>query len=509
MRLRRAASTLILGMSLLCTLPAAAVELSPPTTRQSPPSTRQSPPVAPARDAAAPTAPWPVPAGTVTTPDGRTHLADRQGRVLRLHGLNLGKTDTVTEERIARLAREGFTLIRLNIQWEKVEPRRGHYDSGYLRSLDRALDWADRYHVLVLIDWHQDVFGPAFGHNGIPAWATRTDGLPFEPNPDDWFSDYFQPAVQAAFTHLYDDRDLRAAQAAAYTEVATALRGHPSLLGYDLFNEPFGPVPGDPSDPADRLAASVALERDRLPAMYRRLIGAVRAADPDAWLFLEPTVLVGEGVPTSLPGLSDPRRGADRLGYAPHYYDTAVESGADWDPSGGFIERYEAGIGGYPTAHRLPVLVGEWGPPKATTPGNAELIRRQVASLRGFASGWAMWYDCAGEDGGGYCVRDAQGRPAPGKEPAFAPYAPVVAGSPAGESYDPATRTYRLDLTADRTTRRAWTMLTLPRDLFPQGARVSVRGTSGALVRPGPGTARVLLPAARPGTPVTLTATPR
>ncbi|MFC0597645.1 cellulase family glycosylhydrolase [Streptomyces palmae] len=481
-------------MSLLCALPATAAPLSPAA--------------APARGTA-PAAPWPRPVGTVTTPDGRVHLADRQGRALRLHGLNLGKNDTVTEERIARLARDGFTLIRLTIKWEDLEPRRGHYDTGYLRTVERTLEWADRYRVLVLVDWHQDVFGPAFGHGGIPAWATRTDGLPFEPDPDDWFADYFQPAVQAAFTHLYDDPDLRAAQAAAYTEVATALRGHPSLLGYDLFNEPFGPVPGDPSDPADRLAASIALERGRLPAMYRRLIAAVRAADPDAWLFLEPTVLVGEGVPTSLPGLGDPRPGTDRLGYAPHFYDTAVESGADWDPSGRFIERYEAAIGAYPAEHRLPVLVGEWGPPKATTPGNAELIRRQLASMQGFATGWAMWYDCAAEEGGGYCARDPQGRPAPGKEPAFAPYAPVVAGSPVGESYDPATRAYTLELTADRTTRRAWTTLALPRDLFPQGARISVRGASGARVRPGPGTARVLLPAARPGTPVTLTAIAR
>ncbi|MGW1894528.1 cellulase family glycosylhydrolase [Streptomyces sp. NPDC002004] len=495
MRLRRAATALALGTTLLCAAPTAApAQPGTPTAAPAPRPGRSD---------------WAVPTGTVTTPDGIVRLADRYGRALRLHGPNLGKTDTVTRDRVALLSREGFTLMRLNIQWEKVEPRRGHYDTAYLRHLDRVLDWADDYRVLVLVDWHQDVYGPAFGHNGIPAWATRTDGLPFEPNPDDWFADYFQPAVQAAFTHLYDDTDLRTAQAAAYAEVARTLRGHRSLLGYDLFNEPFGPVPGDPADPADLIAASAALEQGRLAALYRRLIVAVRGADRDAWLFVEPTVLVGQGVPTRLPGFDDPRPGADRIGYAPHAYDTAVEAGRDWDPTSRFVEDYEAAVAAYPAEHRLPVVVGEWGPPKATTPGNAELIRRQLRSLQGFATGWAVWYDCDAADGGGYCIRGADGRPAPGKEGVFAPYARAVAGAPGDETYDATTGTFTLTLTADRTTRRARTALTLPAAAFPHGARVTVDGAGHAVVHADSAGAQVLLPDARPGAEVTVTAVPR
>ncbi|MFF8812806.1 cellulase family glycosylhydrolase [Streptomyces pactum] len=496
MRLRRAAAALILALGLLAATP------GPAAARAVAAGT--SPPGPPAAEAA-----WPVPVATVTSADGRTHFTDRSGRVLRPRGLNLGKTDTVTEERVAHAARAGFTLLRLNIQWERVEPRRGHYDTGYLRYLDRVLDWADRHRMLVLVDWHQDVYGPAFGSNGIPAWATRTDGLPFEPDPDDWFAGYFQPAVQAAFRHLYDDPDLRAAQTRVYAEVAAALRGHRSLLGYDLFNEPFGPIAGDPLDPGNQIAAAAELERGRLAAMYRRLIGAVRAEDPDAWLFVEPTVLVGQGVPTELPRFTDPRRGPDRLGYAPHYYDTAVESGADWDPAGGFVENYEAAVTGYPTAHRLPVLVGEWGPPKATTPGNAELIRRQVASMNGFAAGWAMWYDCRAPDGGGYCAHDADGTPAPGKEPAFAPYAPAVAGTPGAEHHDAATGTYTLTFTAGRTARHAWTTVTLPVTAFPRGAELRTSGGGPAVIRTAAGRAHLLFPGARPGAEVRVTATAR
>ncbi|MCQ4045398.1 cellulase family glycosylhydrolase [Streptantibioticus rubrisoli] len=447
-----------------------------------------------------------APVGTVTT-HGHTYLADARGRALQLHGLNLGKTETVTESAVAGLAASGFDLVRLDIQWSRVEPRRGRYDTAYLRYLDHVLSWADRYHVLVLADWHQDVYGPRFGGDGLPRWATRTDGLPFHHDPADWFADYFQPAVQAAFRHLYDDQDLRAAQSAAYRTVAEALRGHRSLLGYDLFNEPSGPFRGDPTDPTVQLAASAALERGRLAAMYRRAIAAIRTVDQRAWLFVEPTVLVGEGVPTRLPGFTDPRGGPSRLGYAPHYYDTAVESGADWNPGDGFITRYESAITRYPAAHHLPVLVGEWGPPSATTVGNARLVAQQVASMRRFATGWTMWYDCRAAHGVGYCAYDSDGRPAPGKHPAFWPYAAAVAGTPDTESYDPAHRTYRLTATLRRTTGRPETDIVLPPVAFPHGVCVTVSTRSVVLIeqptRQHPGLARVLPLHARPGERVT------
>src|SRR5207244_2570805 len=91
--------------------------------------------------------------------------------------------------------------------------------------------------------------------------------------------------------------------------------------------------------------------------------------------------------PLRRPGPAPPAA-APRPGYAPHFYDASVEAGQDWDPSNGFIENYTAAITAYPQANHLPVLVGEWGPPNSRTPGNAELVRRQVAAMSGFAAGW-------------------------------------------------------------------------------------------------------------------------
>ncbi|MEV7602758.1 cellulase family glycosylhydrolase [Kitasatospora sp. NPDC089797] len=450
--------------------------------------------------------PVPFPTGTATAPDGRTALTDARGRQLRLRGVNLDKYAEATPADLDAVAAQGFTLVRLPVSWTRLEPERGRLDPVELRRIRQLLDRADQLGLLVLVDFHQDVYGPEFvgGTGGIPAWATRDDGLPFTPDPDDWFAGYFQPAVQAAFRHLYDDPDLRRWQADFYTRLARELRGHRSLLGYDLFNEPFGPVAGDPADPAVLAAASADLERGRLADMYRRLIAAVRRVDSRAWLFVEPTVLVGQGVPTALPGFGDPRPGAPRLGYAPHFYDTAVENGADWNPADGFVEQYTAAITGYPAAHRLPVLVGEWGPPNPRTPGNTALVRRQVAAMDGFAEGWTLWYWCRGT--GGYCALDPAGHPAPGDEPAFGPYPSAVAGT------DVRTDGRTVGWTADGTGHPS--ELVLPPAAFPRGARVEVSPADARTEVDQPvggraGTVRIRLPHTRPGTPVTVRLTAR
>ncbi|GAA2232739.1 hypothetical protein GCM10010430_11680 [Kitasatospora cystarginea] len=446
------------------------------------------------------------PTGTATSADGRTVLADRGGRALQLRGFNVDKYDETTEGDLRSIAAHGFTLIRVAVSWARLEPARDSYDQTELAKLRGLLDRAAEYRLLAVIDFHQDVYGPEFGGGGrgIPLWATRDDGLPFTPDPDDWFAGYFQPAVQAAFRHLYDDPDLRRWQTDFYTRIARELGGHRALLGYDLFNEPFGPVDGDPSDPAVLAASAAELEQGRLAAMYQRLIAAVRRVDTRSWLFVEPTVLVGEGLPTRLPAFADPRGGAPRLGYAPHFYDTAVEAGQDWDPSDGFVEHYTAAITAYPRAGRLPVLVGEWGPPDSRTPGNTLLVRRQVDAMAGFAAAWTMWYWCRGT--GGYCALGPDGRPAPGDGPAFEPYAVALAGLPGTESYR--NGLYRLSFTSGRP---GWTEVVLPpgSSTGPEGVSVSGARVSAVVVeRPGPdrsGLARILLPCTAPGTRVAVT----
>ncbi|MFG3494898.1 glycoside hydrolase family 5 protein [Streptomyces sp. NPDC047928] len=434
-----------------------------------------------------------APPSAVAARSGIPPLTDDRGRVLTLRGWNVeDKThrgdqalSAITERHFRDMSARGFDFARLLVFWDDLEPRRGRYSGAYLRKIERILDWAHKHRVRVVIDAHQDVFGPAFGHRGVPEWATRTDGLPFTPHPDDWFAEYFEPAVQRAFTHLYEDEDLRRAQARMWRVLAGRFDGHPAVLGYDLINEPMGELrPGE-----DLPSAARRIEAELLTPMYNRLADAVRAVDGDAWLFVEPTPIVGEGVPTGLGRIEDPK-----VVYAPHFYNTAMEAGADYDPSAGWIEAYEAAVTRYPREYRVPVVVGEWGPLNNALPNMGAFYRDAMASLSRYGSGWAGYVWCYG---GGYCAVDAAGEFRTNKERTAAPYAPAVAGAVREEAHAPDA--YRLRYVAGR----GVTELSLPP--AARGWRVVVEGrarASAPVVAPGR-RGRVLVRAV-PGATVTV-----
>ncbi|MEU2062832.1 cellulase family glycosylhydrolase [Streptomyces sp. NPDC013455] len=420
-------------------------------------------------------------------------LTDRHGRVLTLHGWNIeDKTHrgdealtAVTERHLRDMRARGFDFARLLVFWDDLEPSPGRYSRDYLRRIERVLDWAQRHDVKVVIDAHQDVFGPAFGHRGVPEWATRTDGLPFTPHPDDWFAEYFEPAVQRAFTHLYADPDLRRAQAGMWRVLATRFARHPAVLGYDLINEPMGELrPGE-----DLATAARRIERDELTPMYNRLADTVRSADRDAWVFVEPTPVVGEGVPTGLGRVDDPR-----VVYAPHFYDSAMEAGGDYDPGSGWIEAYERAVTEYPRRYRVPVVVGEWGPLNNALPHMNRFYQDALASLGRYASGWAGYVWCYG---GGYCAVDDTGAFRTNKELTAEPYAEAVAGTVRSAAYDSDAGVYRLAYRTASGGHRL-TELSVP----PGTWRITADG-GATVVRRAPGRAWVL---AGPDRLVTVTA---
>ncbi|MFD0412501.1 glycoside hydrolase family 5 protein [Streptomyces sp. NPDC127108] len=400
--------------------------------------------------------------------DGIPRLTDDRGRTLTLRGWNVedkqhtgeDALSAITERHFADLRANGFNFARLLVFWDDLEPRRGQYSASYLRKIRRILDWAHQYGIHVVIDAHQDVFGPAFGHRGIPEWATRTDGLPFTPHPDDWFAEYFEPAVQRAFTHLYEDADLRRAQERMWRLLAERFGTHPAVLGYDLINEPMGELRAG----EDLATAARRIEATHLTPMYNRLADAIRTRDRSNWLFVEPTPIVGEGVPTGLGRVHD-----QRVVYAPHFYNAAMEAGADYDPAAGWITAYENAVTAYPREQSIPVVVGEWGPMNSGLPNMRRFHDDALASFARYSSGWAAYVWCYG---GGYCALDRDGRFRTNKERTATPYAPAVAGTVRAEGHDAERGTYRLSYRAAR--RPGTSVLSLPPSAT--GWRITVSG---------------------------------
>ncbi|MFB7610315.1 cellulase family glycosylhydrolase [Streptomyces gardneri] len=425
----------------------------------------------------APTAAHADPAGPASPASPETSagtgipaLTDDRGRVLTLRGWNVGDKahsgdaalSAITEKHFRDMRAKGFNLARVLVFWDDLEPTPGRYSQAYLRKIERVLDWAARHDVKVVLDAHQDVFGPAFDHRGIPAWATRTDGLPFTPHPEDWFSEYFEPAVQRAFTHLYEDEDLRLAQARMWRVLADRFEDHPAVLGYDLINEPMGEL----REGEDLATAARRIERDQITPMYNRIADAIRSVDDDNWLFVEPTPIVGEGVPTGLGRIDDPK-----VVYAPHFYNGGMEAGGDYDPDAGWIENYEQAVTLYPKEYKVPVLVGEWGPLNNSRPNMNRFYREAMASLGRYSSGWAGWEWCYG---GGYCAVDGTGAFRTNKELTAEPYAEAVAGTVRSAAYDAAAGVYRLSYDSAGRRGPRVTELSLP----PGDWRVKVRGAA-------------------------------
>ncbi len=390
-----------------------------------------------------PVAGWSTTEGT----DGRVYIADEQGRALQFHGFNVKTGDPATDasdQLLADAAARGMDHMRLVVFWDHLEPAQGEFDEAYLDEIVAAMDRAERHGILVILDMHQDVFGEAFGSRGVPAWATRTDGLPYVPQ-DVWFLNYLQPAVQAAFEHLYEDPDLRQAQIDAWLHVVERVQDHPALFGYDLMNEPFGKIrPGE-----DLFSAAERVEREQLTAMFQRLTDAISAVDPDHWVFFEPPNLASLGIPTSLGEVRGPK-----VALYPHMYDPNIESATytpggvvEYDPA--FFATWAEATVVYTEQHPVPLLVGEWGIAQPDRPGMDAFVRDSLATLEQVGSGWSVFNWCRGS---GYCPLDASGADRPAIGQIFQPYARAIAGAPTASRWDPRARTLRVTFTDDAAT---------------------------------------------------------
>lgn len=398
------------------------------------------------------------------------HVTDDAGRRLVLHGVNVSssaKSDPlnmpwVTEADVRRLSDDfGWNFTRFLVFWSAVEPSPGVIDEVYLDRVEERLDWFAAAGVHVVLDMHQDVWGPSLGGNGAPAWATRTDGQPdLPPLPGAWWLGYIRPPVIRAYDNFFaptgegpgGENVLQRHYADMFTAVAERFADHPAVIGYEIMNEPFGG-----SNWAN-------FETERLRPFYQRVIDAIRRVDTDSWIFFEPQVpLQTFGFPSEVGPLADPRDGEDRLVYFPHHYQPGDFEGVDVRYEGNtlFMDAYATNRSAEADRWDVPLLTGEFGL-NADVPGSTQYLYDFLARAEAIGSGWAYW----SHDLGGWSPTNADGSEQREITDALVrTYPQAIAGDPEFVRYDPTTRVLDLRFRPDPAV-TAPTVVSIPADRF-------------------------------------------
>ncbi|MBS0538464.1 MAG: cellulase family glycosylhydrolase [Proteobacteria bacterium] len=140
----------------------------------------------------------------------------------------------------------GFNTVRIPLHWNLFMAPDGTIAGEGWALLDRVLGWAREAGLYAIVDLHA---APG-GQTGI--------------NHDDG------PGYPLMF-YVPRDRDLTVK---LWRAIAERYRGNPTILGYDLLNEPIAPY------------HDIATLNPRLEPFFRRVTEAIRAVDPGRIVFL-------------------------------------------------------------------------------------------------------------------------------------------------------------------------------------------------------------------------------
>jgi len=148
----------------------------------------------------------------------------------------------ISHDDIALLHRAGFNAIRVPLHYSLFESD----DAEGFKLLDRLIDWSRAEHIYVMLDLH-----------AAPGGQTGA-------NIDD----------SAGYPWLYNSPQEQEHLSAVWRRLAAHYRDEPTVLGYDLLNEP---IPNFP-----KLASLNSL----LEPLYKRLAEEIRKIDAHHILFL-------------------------------------------------------------------------------------------------------------------------------------------------------------------------------------------------------------------------------
>lgn len=464
----------------------------------------------------------------------------------------------------ATLAKLGFSVVRLGIIWAGLEPgpagagaddprycskhlpgtpftalgaadpyRQATVDA-YLNQVGRVVKLLARAGIRVLLDLHQDAWGRPFGNSGgatpwmsegAPAWATCTSGAPFE-RPASWQSAYTDPAVNAALQHFWANDvsgDLQGQYIRVLAAVARHFASNRDVLGYELFNEPSGPLVASPGGFDRQLQCfyagshfapvSCAAAFGPSQAPVAGAIPSVLNADAHHLVFYQAPVLTDYGFPETV-GIAEPLP-FGRLVLSFHAYGGVPGSNSFQcrQPTCPVQEQQAIKLFAAERAATRSAQTG--GPAWLLSEFGAEPYAPDIANVAALADrnllSWTYWaglqlHDPTGGPGEGL-LGEVSRRPDRARAAVLARTYPLAtAGVPVQQSFDVATGWFKLIYRADPAVHAPTEIVVPVAYHYPHGYTVSVRGarvTSGPDARlltlvndPGSDTVTVSL---RPG----------
>ncbi|HVT41652.1 MAG TPA: cellulase family glycosylhydrolase [Acidimicrobiales bacterium] len=220
----------------------------------------------------------PSPAGVpsyLSSPGG-PYLYDSDGRVVLMHGTNVvykhppyiaypdpGQPWNFTSQDAAMMQKLGFSIVRLGIEWQGLEPGSGGPNqpqictpgtpgnpnefnaaiaNAYLNHVSATVKLLAHYGIYTLLDMHQDVYNTLFRGEGAPQWAVCTNNVPIVPKGGRWSTNYSNPTLQTAVGHFWANDvvgNLQGQYDLVWKTVANYFKNNKWVVGYDPFNEPF------------------------------------------------------------------------------------------------------------------------------------------------------------------------------------------------------------------------------------------------------------------------------
>lgn len=306
----------------------------------------------------------------------------------------------------------GFNVIRLAVNWSKLEPERGQIGDDYIGRIAKAVHTAAEHGMYTVIDMHNGGWGkhvatppdekcpaglrPSHGWLGAPGWATFTDG---RTTCHDDKTNKRTPAVQAAWFNFWTNHEetswadglgIQDHLVDVWGELGRRFANEPSVAGYDLLNEPDpGGIGHDELSGYDGRFSDAAIDAIRL--------GEAQAGGFSHMVLFEPNLTwTSNGLRshTPDPGFSDD----PNLVFSPHLYGRDVHTTERPVSAVKRDLRKQARLtGARAREYGLPLWIGEW----SFSPWDLDAFKKlrlhiRIQDSRVLGSAWWQWEGACG-----------------------------------------------------------------------------------------------------------------